>query len=156
MLNNGCKRERRDLHGRDRMVVGFTTTCAISTQATIKNISVCPNLTHRCQVWVGTKKQVGNFFFLNKVCKTFVVVFQKRHLIRFKIYSTNMTRNNYAESKFMFCQFLIGFRLSLTQRQDKISTSSSGHCPVEFLLQHNNNTNLAFQRQKHIVRPFNW
>ena len=38
----------------------------------------------------------------------------------------------------------------LTQRHpDKISTSSSGHCPVEFLLQHNNNINLAFQCQKH-------
>jgi hypothetical protein len=30
-----------------------------------------------------------------------------------------------------------------------LSTSSTGHCPVEFLLQHNNNTNLAFQCQKH-------
>jgi hypothetical protein len=45
--------------------------------ASIKNISVCPNLTHRCEVWVGrlVKKNLFLFFFLNKVCKTFVVVF---------------------------------------------------------------------------------
>jgi hypothetical protein len=54
-----------------------------------------------------------------------------------------MTRNNYATSKFMFCP-----SDRLDTKAGQLSTSSSGHCPVEFLL-HNNNTNLAFQCQKH-------
>ena len=44
----------------------------------------------------------------------------------------------------------------LDTKAGQLSTSSSGHCPVEFLLQYNNNTNLAFQYQKHIVGPLNW
>ena len=47
----------------------------------------------------------------------------------------------------------------LDTKAGQLSTSSSGHChvhAVEFLLQHNNNTNLAFQCQKHIVGPPNW